>query len=86
MERESLAGALRDAVSEIESNGCVVKDLEMGLVDFPSKVNDEQVFLCWKLGEPAIRFWHRMDEGYAGRKPLDHAPAAPGAGGGNRPN
>ncbi|MGH9803766.1 MAG: DUF2203 domain-containing protein [Candidatus Acidiferrales bacterium] len=70
MERESLAGALRDAVSEIESNGCVVKDLEMGLVDFPSMVNDEQVFLCWKLGEPAIRFWHRTDEGFAGRKPL----------------
>lgn len=70
VERETLAGALRDAVSEIESNGCVVKDLEMGLVDFPSIVNDEQVFLCWKLGEPAIRFWHHMNEGFAGRKPL----------------
>jgi hypothetical protein len=76
VERESLMGALRDAVSEIESNGCVVKDLEMGLVDFPSVVNDEQVFLCWKLGEPGIRFWHRTNEGFAGRKPLGSAEAA----------
>ena len=70
MEREALAGSLRDAVSEIESNGCVVKDLDLGLVDFPSIVNDEQVFLCWKLGEPGIRFWHHMSEGFSGRKPL----------------
>jgi len=75
IEREALAGALRDAVSEIESNGCVVKDLEKGLVDFPSIVNDEQVFLCWKLGEPGIRFWHRMDEGFTGRKPLGSSDA-----------
>ena len=75
MEREALAGSLRDAVSEIESNGCVVKDLDLGLVDFPSIVNDEQVFLCWKLGEPGIRFWHRMDEGFTGRKPLGSSDA-----------
>ena len=78
MEREALVGAVRDTVSEIESNGCVVKDLEMGLVDFPSIVNDEQVYLCWKLGERGIRFWHRTDEGFAGRKPLGPADAVPG--------
>jgi len=84
IEREALAGALRDAVSEIESNGCVVKDLEKGLVDFPSIVNDEQAFLCWKLGEPGIRFWHRMDEGFAGRKPL--GPPAAGESEDKKPN
>lgn len=77
LERETLAGALRDAVAEIESNGCVVKDLKLGLVDFPSVVNDEQVYLCWKLGEQGIRYWHRADEGFAGRKPLGPADAAP---------
>ena len=55
---------------KIEQAGCVVKDLDTGLIDFPSVVNDEQVYLCWKLGEERIRYWHRMDEGFAGRKPL----------------
>jgi len=76
MERETLAGSLRDAVSEIESNGCVVKDLDMGLVDFPSIVNDEQVLLCWKLGEPGIRFWHHTSEGFSRRKPLGASDAS----------
>lgn len=76
LEREALAGAVRDTVSEIESNGCVVKDLDLGLVDFPSMVNEEQVYLCWKLGERGIRYWHRTDEGYAGRKPLGPADTA----------
>lgn len=84
VEREALASALRDAVSEIESNGCVVNDLEMGLVDFPSIVNDEQVFLCWKLGEPDIRFWHGIHEGFAGRKPLGQS--GDGGSEGKKPN
>jgi len=84
LERESLGVALREAVTEIESNGCVVKDIEQGLVDFLSVVNDEQVYLCWKLGEPGIRYWHRTDEGYAGRKPLGPKDANPG--GDDRPN
>lgn len=69
-ERDCLVSAIREAVARIEQTGCVVKDLDMGLVDFPSIVNDEQVYLCWKLGEERIRYWHRMDEGFAGRKPL----------------
>lgn len=70
VEREMLVSALREAVARIESNGCVVKDIDLGLVDFLTVLNDEQVFLCWKLGEPAIRYWHRTDEDYTGRKPL----------------
>ena len=49
----------------------MVKDLEMGLLDFPAIVNNQEVYLCWRLGEERIRFWHRQDEGFAGRKPLD---------------
>jgi len=70
LERDRLMAAIREAVGEIEQNGCVVKDLDLGLVDFPSIVEDEQVYLCWKLGEKRIRYWHRVSEGFAGRKPL----------------
>lgn len=73
LQRDNSLNAIREAVSRIEQTGCVVKDLDLGLVDFPSIVNDEQVYLCWKLGEDRIRFWHRTDEGFAGRKPLTPA-------------
>jgi hypothetical protein len=68
--------AIRETLAKIEQTGCVVKDLDIGLVDFPSVVNDEQVYLCWKLGEERIGYWHRMDEGFAGRKPLGPADAS----------
>jgi len=77
VERDSCVAAIREALGKIEQAGCVVKDLDVGLVDFPSVVNDEQVYLCWKLGEERIRYWHRMDEGFAGRKPLSPADASP---------
>ena len=51
--------------------GTVVKDLETGLVDFPSLRGGEEVYLCWKLGEARIGYWHGIEEGFAGRKPLD---------------
>ena len=70
-ERERLVGSLKEAVERIHSTGCVVKDLDTGLLDFPAIVNNEEVYLCWRLGEERIRFWHRQDEGFAGRKPLD---------------
>jgi hypothetical protein len=62
---------IRDALERIHSTGCVVKDLEVGLLDFPSRIEGEDVYLCWKLGEDRIRFYHRQDEGFAGRKPID---------------
>ena len=55
---------------EIQALGAVVKDLELGLVDFPSLRDGEEVFLCWRVGEDEIGFWHPVDEGFAGRRPL----------------
>ena len=62
---------LQRTVETIEATGCLVKDLELGLLDFPSILNDEEVLLCWRLGEDRIRYYHGMNEGFAGRKPLD---------------
>ncbi len=70
-ERDKLVTAVREAVEQIEETGCVVKDLDVGLIDFPTLIDDETVYLCWKLGEKRIFYWHRMDEGFAGRKPLE---------------
>ena len=63
--------SVRDALDRIQSTGCIVKDLEVGLLDFPSRIDNKDVYLCWKLGEDRIRFYHGQDEGFAGRKPLD---------------
>lgn len=70
-EYNHLADAIRNAVERIHATGCVVKDIEIGLLDFPSRINGQNVFLCWRLGEDRIRFYHSMDEGFSGRKPID---------------
>lgn len=70
-QKEDSQVRLNKALQEITENGCLVKDLDMGLVDFPCLVGNRQIYLCWKLGEPKIGFWHNVDEGYPGRKPLD---------------
>ena len=62
---------LQRTLETIESTGCLVKDLDTGLLDFPAILNDEEVFLCWRLGEDRIRYYHSIHEGFAGRKPLD---------------
>lgn len=67
--------SLEEAVNKIQETGCVVKDLEMGLVDFPALINGEEAYLCWKLGEERIGFWHGINEGFAGRKPLEDRPS-----------
>ena len=61
----------KDALSEIDSIGVQVKDLEIGLLDFPCEVEGRIVLLCWKLGEPTIAHWHGTEEGFAGRKLID---------------
>ena len=66
-----LTAQLKQAIDKIQAAGCVVKDLDEGLVDFPSMLNGQEVYLCWKLGEARIAYWHGMEEGFAGRKPLD---------------
>jgi len=71
LERNRLEGSIQGALESIHSTGCIVKDLNAGLLDFPSHLNNEEVYLCWRLGEDRIRFYHRQDEGFAGRKPID---------------
>jgi hypothetical protein len=70
-EHDALGDAVREALERIQATGCVVKDLDVGLLDFPARINNEEVYLCWRVGEDRIRFYHRQDEGFAGRKPLD---------------
>ena len=67
---EALA-RLKAALDGIHEYGCVVKDLDIGLIDFPAMFRGEQVLLCWKLGEAGIEYWHGMEEGFGGRKPID---------------
>jgi hypothetical protein len=64
------AAALTECVEQIDAAGAQIKSLEEGLLDFPSLRDDEEVLLCWKLGEDEIAYWHGVDEGFAGRKPL----------------
>jgi hypothetical protein len=68
---DKAAERLVEIVTRIQDSGVVVKDLDVGLVDFPSLLDGEEIYLCWKLGEDQIAFWHGIDEGFAGRKPLD---------------
>jgi hypothetical protein len=70
-ERDKAVQETKDTLAEIDSIGVEVKDLEQGLLDFPSVMDGRSVLLCWKLGEPAIAHWHTEEEGFAGRKPLD---------------
>jgi hypothetical protein len=70
-EREKAIQAAKDALSEINAIGVQVKDLDVGLLDFPTLVNGQVVLLCWRMGEPAITHWHGTEEGFAGRKPID---------------
>jgi hypothetical protein len=69
--RDSAATALRAAIEQLQETGCVLKDLDIGLVDFPTLLRGVEVYLCWKLGEPAIEYWHGVEEGFRGRKAID---------------
>ena len=66
-EAEAVAGA----VEELQALGVLVKDLDRGLVDFPALRDGEEVLLCWQVGEGEVAYWHGLEEGFAGRKPLD---------------
>ncbi len=59
-----------DAITELEDTGAMIKDIDQGLLDFPSKRFDEEIWLCWKEGETEIKFWHEIDSGFNGRKPV----------------
>ena len=66
-----LIEAFQSTLQQLESLGCMLKDLSIGLVDFYGTRDGEPVLLCWKLGEDRVRFWHTLESGYAGRQPLD---------------
>ena len=70
-EREKATQRVKDALAEIDAIGVQVKDLDIGLLDFPCMVDGRTVLLCWKLGEKGITHWHTTSEGFAGRKPID---------------
>lgn len=70
-EREKAMQEIKDALAEVHAIGVQVKDLDIGLLDFPCAVEGEIVLLCWKLGEEKIEYWHGLEEGFKGRKPID---------------
>lgn len=70
-ELEEAASALARCVKRIQEAGVLVKDLDQGLLDFPSLREGEEILLCWRVGEDQIRYWHGLEEGFAGRKELD---------------
>jgi hypothetical protein len=70
-ERDKALQEIKDALAEIDAIGVQVKDLDIGLLDFPCEMEDQVVLLCWKYGEEKIAFWHGMEEGFRGRKPID---------------
>ncbi len=74
-EHDAAAERLVALVNQIQETGVLVKDLDIGLIDFPSLLEGEEIYLCWKLGEDRIAFWHGTDEGFTGRKPIDEAEA-----------
>ena len=65
-----LLETVKRLIEQIHSNGCLVNGPEAGLIDFPCLFNNEIVYLCWKYGEPRIGYWHRIPDGFAGRRPL----------------
>lgn len=62
---------LREMAERIQEAGCLIKDLDIGLIDFPAIFRGREVYLCWKLGEREILFWHPVEEGFRGRKSID---------------
>jgi hypothetical protein len=70
-ERTKAEQRAKDALAEIDSIGVQVKDIDIGLLDFPCEVEGSIVLLCWRMGEQSITHWHSTEEGFAGRKPID---------------
>jgi hypothetical protein len=67
----ALVWALRQKLQVITELGVEVKDLDLGLIDFPSLRDGREVYLCWRVDEPTVAYWHELDAGYRGRQPLE---------------
>lgn len=83
-EMEGHLQRVRETIAEIDAIGVQVKDLDTGLLDFPFRLDDQVVLLCWQMGETSIEHWHTTDAGYKGRQPVDERFRRRPAGG--RPN
>lgn len=70
-EHDKAMQQVKDTLQELDAIGVQVKDIETGLLDFPCRIGEETVLLCWKMGETEITHWHTMDAGFRGRQPLD---------------
>ncbi|MGA8027510.1 MAG: DUF2203 domain-containing protein [Bryobacteraceae bacterium] len=69
--KDASAQRLKSTFEKIQEIGCQIKDVETGLIDFPTLYRDKEVYLCWKLGESGIGFWHHIEDGFRGRHPID---------------
>lgn len=69
--RDASAQHLKELLERIHELGCLVKDLDTGLIDFPTLLRSNEVYLCWKLGEAGIGYWHKVEDGFRGRQPID---------------
>jgi hypothetical protein len=93
-EMEAHLKLARESIAEIDAIGVQVKDLDAGLLDFPCRLDDQVVLLCWRMGETSIEHWHTVDSGFSGRQPVDERfrrrSTSGGSGGtgssGSRPN
>lgn len=70
-ERDAFLQQIKDTLTELDAIGVQVKDIDIGLLDFPCRLGDETVLLCWKMGEKEITHWHTLDAGFRGRQPID---------------
>ncbi len=70
-ERDVAVQQVKDTLQEIDAIGVQVKDIEKGLLDFPCRIGEETVLLCWKMGETEIQYWHTVESGFSGRQPID---------------
>jgi uncharacterized protein DUF2203 len=75
---------VRRVLGEVDTLGVQIKDIQMGLVDFPSKLLGKNVLLCWRLGEEAVEFYHDLESGYAGRQPIPEGRSGSGEDPGDR--
>lgn len=71
---EQAVGEVNDAAGRVRELGCELKDIELGLIDFPADMDGRVVYLCWKIGEERIDWWHELEAGFAGRQPLPGRP------------
>jgi hypothetical protein len=67
---KALVETLREELERVHATGCVIKDVETGLVDWPSQAGGKEIFLCWQYGEKQVAFWHDPEAGFAGRRPV----------------